>query len=148
MTWTYRLENVGDVTLVDVTIIDDAGTPHDPSDDIIVLIGETLEPGQVVVRSRDGVIGAGSLAALVSATGNSELGTATDSALFDVVGVAAPPPSVDPPLDMPAALPNSGSGGVADFTVESWPILVAVLAAISALALTAGTRLTRRSRPR
>ena len=49
---------------------------------------------------------------------------------------------------MPAALPNAGSGGIADFAVENWPVLVALLAAASALSLTTGTRLTRRDRLR
>jgi streptogramin lyase len=46
VTWTYRVENTGDVDLTDVTVMDDNGTPADDSDDYICVIG-TLAVGAV-----------------------------------------------------------------------------------------------------
>jgi uncharacterized repeat protein (TIGR01451 family) len=42
--WNYELHNTGNVPLTNVTVVDDPGTPGDPSDDITVCSGVTLQP--------------------------------------------------------------------------------------------------------
>jgi hypothetical protein len=37
--WTYRITNTGNVDLADVVVVDDNGTPEDPSDDYLCTIG-------------------------------------------------------------------------------------------------------------
>ena len=44
VTWTFELHNSGNVDLTDVTVVDDPGTPGDPSDDTIICSGITLKP--------------------------------------------------------------------------------------------------------
>ena len=39
MSWTYRIENTGDLDLDDVTMTDDNGTPADSTDDYTCAIG-------------------------------------------------------------------------------------------------------------
>jgi hypothetical protein len=44
VTWTYMVENAGNVGLVNVTVRDDGGTPDESSDDLLVCTFDALEP--------------------------------------------------------------------------------------------------------
>jgi hypothetical protein len=46
ITWTYQIENIGNVELIDISIIDDNGTPGDQFDDFVVCTVATLDPGE------------------------------------------------------------------------------------------------------
>jgi len=46
VTYTYRVKNIGAVTLYNVTITDDNGTPGDTTDDFVVATIPSLNPGE------------------------------------------------------------------------------------------------------
>ena len=56
VTFTYVVENTGGRALTDVTIVDDAGTPADTSDDFTIVSGLTLQPGDVRPFTSDPLI--------------------------------------------------------------------------------------------
>jgi hypothetical protein len=56
VTFRYDVENTGGKVLTNVTIVDDAGTPSDTSDDFTVASGVTLQPGEVASYFSDPVI--------------------------------------------------------------------------------------------
>ena len=56
VTFTYVVENTGGKALTNVTIVDDAGTPADTSDDFTIASGLTLQPGEVRTFTSDPII--------------------------------------------------------------------------------------------
>jgi hypothetical protein len=56
VTFTYVVENTGGKALTNVTIVDDAGTPADTSDDFTIVSGLTLQPGEVKTFTSDPII--------------------------------------------------------------------------------------------
>jgi len=52
VTYTYQITNTGDVTLTNVTLVDDKGTPGDSNDDITVCTNITLTAGATTSCSR------------------------------------------------------------------------------------------------
>lgn len=52
ITYTYVVTNTGNVTLTNVTIVDDNATPDNPNDDITIASGVTLQPGQSKTYTR------------------------------------------------------------------------------------------------
>jgi uncharacterized repeat protein (TIGR01451 family) len=70
VTWTYRIENTGDMDLVDVTLTDDNGTPGDASDDYTCAVGD-LAIGAVddTTCTRTGVAEAGQYANIADVVG-------------------------------------------------------------------------------
>lgn len=52
VTYTYVVTNTGDVTLTNVTIVDDNATPNYPGDDITIASGVTLNPGDSKTYTR------------------------------------------------------------------------------------------------
>jgi hypothetical protein len=59
ITWTYEITNTGNITLADIRITDDNGTPGSPSDDIIVctLAGLSTQTSAVCERSASAATG-------------------------------------------------------------------------------------------
>ena len=55
VTWLYTVTNIGDSPLTGVTIVDDNGTPADPTDDVTVVSGETLAVGVRKEFEREGI---------------------------------------------------------------------------------------------
>jgi dienelactone hydrolase len=53
VTYTYQITNTGDITLTDVTVTDDQGTPEDNSDDLTVCANITMVVGAAVSCGRN-----------------------------------------------------------------------------------------------
>lgn len=142
--WTFRVENIGDVVLNDVLVTHDAGTPNDLTDDVIVLSGLTLTPGQVVVRTLPGVAITGVLTAdnVAFGTGGVPARTVSDADPATYEGILAQV-ITDPP-DAPAALPNTGSGGLAGTQPAGGWVLLLVVGPLAASAVVWSRRSTRR----
>ncbi|MCZ6706321.1 MAG: hypothetical protein O7A71_00045 [Chloroflexi bacterium] len=124
--WSYRVTNEGPEALTDITVVDDNGTPDDPSDDITIVTGVFLDSGATVVFTAQGtaVVGLfGNIAVVVSAEG------ATD---FDPSHYIASLTPVPPPTQ----LPNGGTGGLARTASDGWiAYLWATVAGLGALGL-------------
>jgi hypothetical protein len=84
VTWSYTISNPGNVTLFDVVVSDDNGTPGDLSDDFTVCTVASLDPGGSETCSAKGTATAGQYA---------NLGTATGSPPGDLPEVSASDPS-------------------------------------------------------
>jgi len=71
VSWTYRVENTGNVDLTNVTVVDDNGTPGDTSDDYTCVIGD-LAAGAVdnTTCSQSGTAVAGQYANMATVTGD------------------------------------------------------------------------------
>lgn len=115
--WTYVVTNTGDVELTGVTVVDDMGTPADPSDDVTVLQGVTLAPGEQTTAELRGVAAAGQYVNIAVVT---TIEGPTDSDASHHLGEEPVVP----------ALPNSGAGGLADGGGSPWSWLAASLAAV------------------
>ena len=142
--WTFRVENTGDVVLTNVFVTNDAGTPTDPSDDLLIVSGLSLTPGQVIIRTVDHVALLGSQTTTSSAfgTGGSTPQTVSDFVVVTYEGVTGSGGAAGGAAggagdgdsggdagttpDAPAALPNAGSGGIAGFGSDAWDLLLAV----------------------
>lgn len=86
VTFCYRVTNTGDLPIVDAQLVDDMGTPADPSDDIVIPLGD-LDPTDVIDASLDGVPVPpedGIYDSGVTLTGDSELGPYSDTAVVAV----------------------------------------------------------------
>lgn len=70
VTWTYAVENSGNVDLTGVTVVDDNGTPADSADDYTCLIGD-LAAGEVdeVTCLQTGTVQSGQYMNLATVTG-------------------------------------------------------------------------------
>lgn len=145
--WTFRVENTGDVVLTNVFVTHDAGTPADLTDDILVVSGLTLTPGQVIVRTLPAIAVSGDLTATNTAFGSGGGGivrTVSDSVVVTYEGVldiAAPAP---PTPTAPSALPNTGSGGLASSETAGGLVLLLVVGPLAAGAVLLSRRSTRR----
>ena len=69
VTWAYAFSNIGTVTLSDVTITDDNGTPGDTSDDVTVCTIDSLAPYASDSCSASGTAAAGQYTNLGTAKG-------------------------------------------------------------------------------
>lgn len=152
--WSYTVTNTGNVTLVSLLIVDDAGTPQDLRDDFIVLRGGILAPGESIEMEAVGTAVAGEYINLASASADVLTGVtaalpgellstsallATDDSGY--LGVVPEPPVI------PTELPNTGSGGVDTFLdTFGWRLMLAGLVAGSAFSFVGGARMLRRSR--
>jgi hypothetical protein len=67
--WTYTFSNIGTVTLSNVTITDDNGTPGDTSDDVTVCTIDSLDPYTSDSCSANGTAAAGQYTNLGTAKG-------------------------------------------------------------------------------
>ena len=91
VTFTYLISNTGNTYLTDITIIDDAGTPNDPSDDVTVTSSECAElagplaPDDSVTCTAD-----------IQVNGDATNIAATTGTPTDETGT---PYDVDPPVD-------------------------------------------------
>jgi uncharacterized repeat protein (TIGR01451 family) len=163
--WTYVVTNTGEVTLTNVTVVDDNGTPNDASDDITIASGVTLPAGEslrgtsaVAAEIRGAAVGAsaqyersgvaitglfGKHATATAAEGVSDLDPSfyVSSDAGDLLPVADEPITGPPAPIPPVALPNTGSGGLADGTGSAggtlpsalWLVVGLLLTGISAL---------------
>lgn len=79
VTWTYVVENSGNVDLTGVTVVDDNGTPANPADDYTCLIGD-LAAGAVdeLSCSQVGTVQSGQYMNLATATGLYDGGEISD----------------------------------------------------------------------
>ncbi len=70
--WTYYVTNTGNVTLTGVTVLDDNGTPGDPSDDVVPdgCDAVTLGPTQGTTCTLSGIAQAGQYTNIASVSGN------------------------------------------------------------------------------
>ncbi len=104
ITWTFVVTNTGSSDLTGVTIVDDNGTPDDPSDDVIVAENERLQVGESKTFTRQGTAKAGQYAnrAVVTTTEG-----VTDS---------------DPSHYIAITLPDSGSAGLAALVAARRPL--------------------------
>jgi plastocyanin len=84
VTWTYSVRNSGNVTLFNVVVSDDNGTPADDNDDFTVCTIASLDPGGSETCSAEGTATEGQYA---------NLGTATGSPQGDLPEVSASDPS-------------------------------------------------------
>ena len=154
--WTYIVTNTGDVTLFNVQVVDDAGTPRDPRDDFIALGGASLRPGESVEGSASGLVIEGPYLNTARASGEvlgavpsgialafmQDIVSATDASGYR--GITPVPP---PPPDPQRTSPNTGSGGVgAPFDTFGWRLTLTGLIAVSGLSFAGGLRLIRRRR--
>jgi streptogramin lyase len=136
VTWSYRVENTGNVGLTDVTVVDDNGTPANPADDYTCVIGD-LAAGVVddVTCSQEGTAVAGQYAntATVSADAGAEPVSDADPSHYFGVGPGvnlekstngvdadnSPGPSVPvgDPVTWSYRVENTGNVDLADVTV-------------------------------
>ena len=158
---TYRVENVGDVPLTSVQVLNDAGTPADPTDDIVVVSGLSLDPGQVLIRTTSDVAVLGSFTSTTTAfgTGGTPPQTVSDSVSVSYEGVTSAGGSGaggsgaggdagagGADQDVPIGLPNTGTGGLATpASGDAW-ILVLTLLPITGVAVAWRRRSRRRLR--
>ena len=155
--WSYRVTNTGDVTLFNVQIVDDAGTPQDPEDDFVALGGVTLAPGESAEVSARGVVIQGPYINTARASAEqagvvtADVFTAALSAAAiltasDDSGYLGVPPPAPPPA--PLALPDAGSGGAAGaIDTFGWRLSLTGLIVLSGLSFVGGVRLLRGRRP-
>ena len=68
VTWRYIVTNTDIITLNNVTVTDDNGTPADDTDDVVVVTGITLLPGAVFETTIDSVAQLGEYRNLASVT--------------------------------------------------------------------------------
>ena len=61
VTWTYEVTNTGNVTLTNILVVDDNGTPGNTADDVTVGTIATLAPGATATLTRTGTAVAGYL---------------------------------------------------------------------------------------
>ncbi|RMF30873.1 MAG: hypothetical protein D6759_11090, partial [Chloroflexi bacterium] len=90
VTFTYRLTNTGDVTLTQVAVVDDNGTPGEPGDDLTVCAGLTLPAGATAQCARSAVLD-DDFAGSATASGQDPLGhpvSDTGSAAVTVISPA------------------------------------------------------------
>src|SRR5207248_126215 len=85
VTWTYQVTNTGNVTLTNVTVSDDNGTPGNAADDFTVGTVASLAPGASATLSHQGPALAGPYGNLGSATG-----TPVDTNGTPVPGASSP----------------------------------------------------------
>ena len=120
--WTYVVTNTGPERLTEIVVVDNNGTPDDPTDDFIVASGFHLDPGDAVTFSTEGG------APLSGLFGNS---AAVDTA----EGATDVDPSHYTSVAAPAAFPNTGSGGLADRSSGMLPLASAAVASLASVAL-------------
>ncbi|NCA99448.1 MAG: hypothetical protein EOM70_08745, partial [Clostridia bacterium] len=85
VTWSYLVTNTGNVTLSDVAVVDDNGTPESTSDDITVGTIASLAPGASQTLSASGTAVVGAYTNIATVTGNPPDGqpvSDTDSASY------------------------------------------------------------------
>ncbi|MDH7473673.1 MAG: prolyl oligopeptidase family serine peptidase [Anaerolineae bacterium] len=105
VTYTYQITNTGDVTLTDVTVEDDNGTPDDDGDDLTVCTGITLEAGATTNCSRLATL-TETTVIIATATGQDPLGNAVVAS--DAVTITVQPPEEIPTsIYLPVVMRNS-----------------------------------------
>jgi hypothetical protein len=171
LVWSYVVTNTSDNPLTNLIVIDDAGTPQNHSDDIIVASGFDLAGGESIQFTRNGIghVGLfGTVAVVDSAEGATDIdpthyqgspivlpNTGTGGLLSPVL-----PAFIVQPLDDEAAAPadphaivdgsptststQPDSLGVAGGGPGAWIWLLALLAVAGTLATTAGVKQRRR----
>ncbi len=95
--WVYRVENTGAVDLTNVTVVDDNGTPGNPSDDYTCTIG-ALASGAVDYTTchQIGTAEAGQYANIATVTGDYDGITVEDADPSHYLGVEPPTLTLDP----------------------------------------------------
>ncbi len=90
VTWLYMVTNSGNVTLQNITIQDNNGTPANPGDDLVVCTLTNLGPAASRTCSRTGVAIAGQYANLGTVTGSPPVGpTVQDSDTANYFGASS-----------------------------------------------------------
>jgi hypothetical protein len=89
VTYTYRITNTGDVTLANVILVDDHGTPVDSSDDITVCQDTTLAAGATTSYSHSTTL-AQATTSTATATGQDPLDNDVSGSDSVTVGVISP----------------------------------------------------------
>lgn len=75
VTWTYVVTNTGNVALSNIRILDDNGSPDDPSDDFIVAENISLAAGASRTFTNNSTAVAGQYKNVATVTGTDSLGT-------------------------------------------------------------------------
>jgi streptogramin lyase len=136
VTWSYRVENTGNVDLTAVTVVDDNGTPANPADDYTCVIGE-LAAGAVddTSCSQEGTAVAGQYSNTATVSADAGAVPVADTDLSHYVGTdqgvslekstngedADSPPGPSVPVGDPVAwsyrVENTGNVDLTDVTV-------------------------------
>src|SRR5437667_181308 len=74
VTWTYNVTNTGNVTLNNVVVTDDNGTPLNLADDFTVGTVAALAPGACVTLTHTGIATAGQYGNVGTAKGTDVIG--------------------------------------------------------------------------
>jgi uncharacterized repeat protein (TIGR01451 family) len=85
ITWTYELHNSGNVALTNVTVVDDPGSPTDPSDDTDVCTILSLDPDANHTCTSEGLAVIGQYHNTATVTGTPPVGlnvTASDDSYY------------------------------------------------------------------
>jgi hypothetical protein len=89
LTWTYVVRNTGNVDLTGVTVTDDNGTPGDPGDDYVCVIGGLPEGAVDDTTCRQtGAAGAGQYGNVATAEGLAGATAVMDADASHYVGIA------------------------------------------------------------
>ena len=74
VTWTYTIQNTGNVGLTSVSVRDDNGTPQNPADDFTVCTAANLAAGSSQICTRSGTALVGQFKNIATATGTPPIG--------------------------------------------------------------------------
>jgi uncharacterized repeat protein (TIGR01451 family) len=118
VTWTYNVTNTGNVTLSDIIVVDDNGTPLDTGDDFTVGTIASLAPGASATLTATGIAVAGQYGNVGTAKGTDIIGETVTAQ--DVDNYFTPASLGDFVwYDLNAnGLQDSGEPGVANVTVQ------------------------------
>ena len=126
VTWTYEVENTGNVDLTNVTVVDDNGTPDDTQDDFVCVIGD-LAAGAFddtsCVQNDTAVEGQYENVGTVTGTYNGQ-GVSDDDPSHYLGVIPAEPGSITVIKVVEGAVPDSewsfnGTGDIGDFTLPA-----------------------------